>query len=663
MAVVGTKQDKKVDLRGYENDEMHEAAQEYLDLIVAAKDESSIDALSNPSEFFMNRTTNEMMRNNFVSNSWDKKDPKFSRQSDIAAHVENMQALYDNDRSAILEATNLANYSPVVGMTLPVHKNILMNAIFDQVMPKDVARSPKFTLTMETRTLVDIKGNEIDMFAEQNLIKPAVEESIPQMQIDFDFAPGDEALPYYAVGREMDILGQFGLEGNKSGIVLTADQIKRVAHLSMRSGFVKVYVGGCHVEPGETYLTWNDDGDHSKGLKENIAEEAKDNVVVPFNIDAKFTPGYGENIRQMNKRIALSVVESAGVAPRTVMFTLLGYANEHDKILVQATPVTYADDGSAATTHTIYGLGFNAILDVSSAIFPTVKTKWSTVTNYYEIPEAPHISVPITPEEVKDIQALYDVNQITKLMSQMRLVLLHWKDDCIRDDLNDSFAQMPARDKIQGAFDFAPPLNYTGTPVEWRREMFMDNLDMYVTQMLQVLNDENMTVAVFGRPEIIKRIAPQNWTYQTPSNIGPVELDFTRTVVTSEKRVYNFISSNKLRNNNNLIILLIPRNSMRITYKIIDYQLYISNEIRDTLNYQLPAMTCFQRWFFLQYQPVQGRIQIKNVSGLRENLEGTDYIGTYAMNDYDANKEQYASEVNGVIDKETGHMKIPPVTE
>lgn len=100
---------------------------------------------------------------------------------------------------------------------------------------------------------------------------------------------------------------------------------------------------------------------------------------------------------------------------------------------------------------------------------------------------------------------------------------------------------------------------------------------------------------------------------------------------------------------------------MRITYKIIDYQMYLSNEIRDTKNYQLPAMTAFERWLFLQYQPIQGRVQILNVTGLRDNPEAKDYIGVNAMNDYTANKEQYASEVNGVIDKETGHFKIPPV--
>jgi hypothetical protein len=59
-------------------------------------------------------------------------------------------------------------------------------------------------------------------------------------------------------------------------------------------------------------------------------------------------------------------------------------------------------------------------------------------------------------------------------------------------------------------------------------------------------------------------------------------------------------------------------------------------------------MTCFERWLFLQYQPVQGRIQVMNVMGTREQIENPDPIGNNAMNDNTANYSTYASTVNGV---------------
>jgi hypothetical protein len=95
------------------------------------------------------------------------------------------------------------------------------------------------------------------------------------------------------------------------------------------------------------------------------------------------------------------------------------------------------------------------------------------------------------------------------------------------------------------------------------------------------------------------------------------------------------LSSDKLWGNDNLIVLLIPKNTNRIVYRVYDYQMYISNEIRDAEHPQLPALTAYQRYKFFQYQPVQGRLFIANPSGLREHLPNTsDPIGPqYTNND------------------------------
>ncbi|MBQ8130996.1 MAG: hypothetical protein IJ193_00730 [Bacilli bacterium] len=642
MAVLSSIE-QKLDLRGYAQDPMHALAEQFVDTARSAHQESGLDIFGDPGRFMKDQFTKGEMKKFFVENSYDPKDPKFQNPSALREHMDNMETLFENDANQIMqEATALGEYNPVIGMALPMHKNILMNAVFDQVMPKDVAKGPKFTLTMEVRNLVDIKGNVIDLFAEQNKIRAAVDESIPVNEFmikaaDFNKPTGNIVTDYFVT----------------PGIIANG----RNVDLSMKTYVNKVLVTG-YAEVGDTVA--DADGVESEATAAGTA-------TLVFNIDGKFVPSYGPNSRILNKRIALNVPISA-TDSETVYINMMGSIEDNKITLMAGVPLL--EDGTASTNVQLNGVKVNAVLDVSSAAFPTVKVKWSATTDFYEIPEAPHITCPITPEEVKDIQALYDVNQVTKLMSMMRLVLLHWKDDSIHKDLDNSFLTMPATNKVAGALDWTPPLNYNNTPTEWRRAMFMDQLDMYVTRMLNVLNDENMTIAVFGRPELIKRITPQQFTYQTPSNIGPVELDFTRTIVTSEKRVYNFVSTQKMRNNNNLIVLLIPRNSMRITYKIIDYQMYISSEIRDHEQYELPAMTCFERWYFLSYQPVQGRIRILNPSGLRENIQlqnEKDYIGENAMNDFTANTEQYSSEVNGVIDTEVGsptegHVKVPPVT-
>jgi len=205
----------------------------------------------------------------------------------------------------------------------------------------------------------------------------------------------------------------------------------------------------------------------------------------------------------------------------------------------------------------------------------------------------------------------------------MKTVLANRKDDYIKEELDLSYKRLDARSKFHGVFDYAPREGYALDHIEWRRKTFFEYFDSQVTKMLQVLNDPNMSVSVFGDPDLVRRITPTEYTYQTPPSIGPVELDFTKTVVTSDRRVYQFIGSDKLRNNNQFIVILCPRNTNRIIYIIYDYQMYISNEIRQNSNPALPNICAFERWKFSSYQPVQGRIDIVNPTGLRPGETAT----------------------------------------
>jgi hypothetical protein len=197
-----------------------------------------------------------------------------------------------------------------------------------------------------------------------------------------------------------------------------------------------------------------------------------------------------------------------------------------------------------------------------------------------------------------------------------KTVLSEKKDMEIKRFLDKDFEKLDERTSFVGEFDFAPNEGYALDWVTFRQATFMDYFDDLVTQMLQVLNDPNMTVSVVGDPRIVRKITPTEYTYQAPSTIGPVTLDYTQTIVdTKDHRVYNFVGSDKLRNTNELMVILNPRNTERICYRLYDYQLYISNEIRNAANPALPAIHAFERWKLYEMMPVQGRIQILNPSG------------------------------------------------
>ena len=55
-------------------------------------------------------------------------------------------------------------------------------------------------------------------------------------------------------------------------------------------------------------------------------------------------------------------------------------------------------------------------------------------------------------------------------------------------------------------------------------------------------------------------------------------------------------------------------------------------------NPALPAIHAFERWQFVEYQPVQGRIQILNPTGLTDIAPNTDPIGGRYMSDFNLMK-------------------------
>ena len=484
-----------------------------------------------------------------------------------------------------MEHVGVAEMNPVVGMTFPLHKNILMNMVFDKgAIQKVVAVQPKFTLTMETRILVDTEGNEIDMFLDQNLMTAAIDKTASLKEFDM-------TLP---VTEDQEIVHTYlgGLAG--------ADE------LSIETMVCAVLVKDVYYEVGDI-LPDEETGYVELGGK--VAEEAGAHDTW-YRVMMPFVPGYQGYERTFMHPVKIQHKSNASGAVEVVevMDMLAGTMDKNRLNIMSHKGV-------------ITQVRVRSKLDTSNARQTTCSVKWKAKTQIVEIPEATPLNTTINPESVKDISAMYNVNQVTKIMSLFKTALGNYKDDKIHQFLNDSYKRLDNRSKNYTTYNFAPRAGYYGDHIEWRRNTFMEHLDRHVLKLTYALNDPNMVVTIFGNPDIINRITPVEYTYQTPGQIGPMELDFQKTVVTSHKRVYQFISSDKMRDTDELIVILCPRGTERITYRIYDYQMYVSNEIRNANNPALPAIHAFERWKAVEYQPVQGRIQIINPSGLTEDYD------------------------------------------
>lgn len=566
----------------YRYDPMHAYVESYVDLAQGILNENATDIYSEPARAFIAKSSNEALKQFFVENSYD---PAGMTPDEIEDHIKTMELQYDNDRKGILEHVTGSYMNPMIGITIPMHKFILMNMVFDKgSIPKFVARSSKFTISMEYRILVDTEGNELDMFRDQNLMTDAIEKTAAETEFELPALPftDDNEIVHTYLG---------GLAGADHLSIET-----RVSAFKITDQYFEI--GDILPDPETGYIEPDGEVATSAGVRE-----------VWVRCNYPFTPVYGEVERGLMANVQYEYKVNDGGVKITKVNDLISGTMNKDRLNVQV------------LKGNIKGIRVTSRLDTSGARLTTCSVRWKEKTDIVEIPNAIPIDVTISPEETKDIAALYNVNQVTKLMSMMKTVLGNYKDDLIRRDLDYSYKTMDARSKTYSQFDYAPREGYHGDHVEWRQKTFFDFFDSQMTKLYQVLNDPNMTVTVFGDPDLVRKITPPSYSYQTPGSIGPVQLDFTKTVVTSDSRVYNFIGSDKLRGSTEFIVILCPKGTDRIIYRIYDYQMYISNEIRNADNPALPNIHAFERWKFVEYQPVQGRINILHPTGLTDHYD------------------------------------------
>ncbi len=594
MPVVGERKSRSQANLGtsFSFDNIQSYTQSFAECVNDIRNEG-VDIYTSPQQALSYKSSRNALKNFFVENSYDPREVELMNPANAASAIEDQEmmaeALFENDADGILyEYAAMNAYNPVIGLTFPVHKNIMMNCVFDKgAIPKFVATEPKFTISMEDRILIDRDGNEIDFYKEQYKIKAAIDATAPFHEIEM-------ALPQ--TEGQTDILNAIGATDEDN--------------LSIDTYISAVKLSGIYLETG----------DINPETGEKATENGEVECWVPVHLS--FVPSYGDIQRIITEEISYETKDKNDPTKKVLLKDVITGFTRKNKFMLQS------------ATGSISALKLKTRLDTSSAMVKTPSVRWQVRTDIVEIPTMPPINVPVAPEEVKDLGALYNVNQLSKIMSLMKTALLEYKDTSIKEKLDESFLTMPKENKFATTFDFVPRKDYALDHIEWRYKTFMDYLDTVATGLLQVLNDPNMTFSIFGSPELIRKLTPTEYTYQTPQNIGPVELDFVKTVVTSDKRVYQFCATDKLRGNSNLIIVLCPRNTNRIVYRIYDYQMFVSNEIRNASNPALPAIHGFERWKFVEYQGVQGRIQILHPTGFAEIAPNADPIGERHMSDF-----------------------------
>ena len=453
--IAGDRRSKTVGSNAYRNDKLYPFAKAFTEAAQDILTTESLDIFAEPAKSMRSPYVQESLRRFFCEDFIDEADNSKTPEQ-IEDEKEAVKEQFQNDMEGVLsESAYMSEYAPMVGMALPIHKLILMNNAFSQGggIQKVTAVQPSFTISLERRILVTPDGKEIDMFLEQNKIADAIDSTAPITEFEMDLPQLD---------GDTDIIGELGGSINDE--------------LSVETHVCGIYIENVYIAEGDP-LPDENGWFTTKGTPATAADAGLKNVW--YHVNIPFTPSYGGPNR----------LERVLTAPITIRYK------------------TNADGDIATLTDTLFGSMHNnkitltavkgnvtkvklaAKLNTSNANLDECSVRWKVDSEYVEIPEATPINTTVTPEEVKDVAAMYDANQVTKIMSITKTALSEYKDMKIKRQLDDSFARMDERTSFQGQFDFAVPEGYALDWVTFRTATFMDYFDDLVTRMLQVLND------------------------------------------------------------------------------------------------------------------------------------------------------------------------------
>src|SRR5574344_955380 len=109
----------------YRKDPLYNYAKAFSETADLILREDGFDIFEEPSRVYRRQGSRQSMKNFFTEGMFDTNNTTLD-----ATDLEDQQAMaeqqFDNDAAAIYEHAAPADYSPMVGMALPIHKLILM---------------------------------------------------------------------------------------------------------------------------------------------------------------------------------------------------------------------------------------------------------------------------------------------------------------------------------------------------------------------------------------------------------------------------------------------------------------------------------------------------------------------------------------------------------
>ena len=162
---------KNPNMGNFSKDPMYAYAAQFCDVQKNILRESQVDYAMEPQRALAFKSNVDALKSFFIENSVVG-SPEVMSTEKYQDEVDMMSEAFQNDIQAVREnaVAGIASWNPMIGLSLPMHKYLMLNTVFAQAVPRFVAKAPAWTESIETRYMVSPTGEKIDIANQQNQI-------------------------------------------------------------------------------------------------------------------------------------------------------------------------------------------------------------------------------------------------------------------------------------------------------------------------------------------------------------------------------------------------------------------------------------------------------------------------------------------------------------
>lgn len=483
-----------------------------------------------------------------------------------------LEQLFENSSLEIMRESSIGQLAPIVGISLPVLKKNYLETHSKDIVLMEVPAKPIVKVAFERRFLKDKQGNKY---------------YIPEIFYDDSYKQ---------------------IVGEMSGAAIANSWFPTSGNMPFQDLNLLTLSGGSHETRDKLALDF-----HIEGVRIEVpGPEATPDVVLKDLTGLHIVPEMGSSG---------TGVAGAGSFSFRVK-TTDGNGDPVEDILSGQVDFYNGTVSVASTGGRIKKVRFGGHLSNENNV-RSVDLDRERENLTWQIPDGKRINTGLAIEKIKDYRAVFNVDIVTEVISDMSTVLSQFEDSDVLDFLDRSLNRWKGKKDLPFGYDLGfvesysfsaqPPAHGFITPSSWINTELKYNLNREIDELKVKLRTNDIMFVIYGNPNNITLIQDDvKWVIDEDTKVGGIQLDYKFGVMTTNKNRIHVISSLKVPKNAGIRIVAYPLSKDTITFKHYKYSLNIENVYRNPHTPLTPNVMGTTRYLTTEVLPVQGEFLITN---------------------------------------------------